>query len=169
MVRQFLQSTRPFFGVARSNIEISATLAAMAVAAAIVPPMAGGRHLSAGAPTSATTAAFARLTSIRSHNGVYRASLIRSPSESSAGDAEVWTVDVRTAKGAPVERARLAIESWMPDHERMGATAAHVTAYLGDGRYRVEGLRLDRRGWWNVRLTVAAPSATDSLAFNLIR
>ena len=33
----------------------------------------------------------------------------------------------------------------------------------------VEALRLDRRDWRNVRLTVAAASVTDSLAFNLIR
>ena len=33
----------------------------------------------------------------------------------------------------------------------------------------VEALRLDRRDWRNVRLTVAAASATDSLAFNLVR
>ena len=37
------------------------------------------------------------------------------------------------------------------------------------GRYRVEGHRLDRHGWWNVRLAVAASAVTDSLAFNRIR
>jgi hypothetical protein len=154
--------------VVRGNIEISATLAAMAVGAVVVPPKTAGRHVSAAAPTT-ETAAFSRLSSIPSHNGVYRASLIPSPSEIDGSDQSLWTVEVRTAQGTPVDRARLAIESWMPDHERLGATAARVTAYLGDGRYRVEGLRLDRRGWWNVRLTVAAPSATDSLAFNVVR
>jgi hypothetical protein len=78
-------------------------------------------------------------------------------------------VQVLTAAGAPVERAHLAIESWMPDDERAGVTSARVTRELGDGRYRVEGLRLGRRGWWNVRLTIAAPAAADSLAFNLVR
>ena len=85
MARHFLQSKRQLVSVARNNIEIVATLAAMA-AGAVVP--------------------------------------LPSPSERGGGDRNARTV---------------------------------------------EGLRLDRRGWWNVRLTVAAPSATDSLAFNLIR
>jgi len=33
------------------------------------------------------------------------------------------------------------------------------------GHYRVDGLRFDRRGWWNVRLNIAVPGGTDSLAF----
>jgi len=70
MARPFFQSNRPLVSVARNNIEILATVAAMA-AGAVVP---------------------------------------------------------------------------LPDHERMGATAARVTAHLGEGRYRVEGLRLDRPG-----------------------
>jgi hypothetical protein len=78
MARHFLQSTRPLVRVARNNIEIFATLAAMA-AAAVVP--------------------------------------LPSPSERGGGGRSGWTVEDRT----------------------------------------------------NVRLTVAAPPATDSLAFNLVR
>ena len=78
MARHFLQSTRPLVTMARNNIEIFATLAAMA-AAAFVP--------------------------------------LPSPSESRGGARGMRTVAERT----------------------------------------------------NVRLTVAAPSMTDSLAFNLIR
>ena len=85
MARHFLQSTRPLVSVARNNIEIFATLAAMA-AGAVVP--------------------------------------LPSPSERSGGGRNARTV---------------------------------------------EGLRLDRRGWRNVRLAVAAASVPDSLAFNLIR
>ena len=141
----------------------------MALGAAIAPPMTAGRHTSVASPTSANAAAFTRLSSIPSHNGLYRASLISSPSEGHAGEGSAWMVELRTANGAPVERATLALESWMPDDEETGTRRARVTGYLGDGRYRVEGLRLDGRGWWNVRLTVAASAGTDSLAFNLIR
>ena len=169
MVRQLLRSKRPLLSVARSNIELSATVAAMAVAAAVVPPKTGGRHVTAAASTSSTTTAFSRRSSVPSHNGVYRASLISQSDERRGRDAGAWTVEVRTASGTPVEHATLAVESWMPDHERSAAAAARVTGSLGDGRYRVEGLRLDARGWWNVRLTVAAPAGTDSLAFNVVR
>ena len=56
----------------------------------------------------------------------------------------------------------------MPD-DPAGVTHPRVTGYLGQGRYRVEGLRFDRRGWWNVKLQIASGSGTDSLAFNVIR
>jgi hypothetical protein len=39
----------------------------------------------------------------------------------------------------------------------------------GNGVYRVEGLLLDRSGWWNIKLNVTRAGITDSLAFNLIR
>lgn len=72
------------------------------------------------------------------------------------------------SNGTGGARGARAGESWMPDHERMGATPARVTGYLGGGRYRVEGLRRDGCSWCNVRLTVASSSATDSLAFNTV-
>ena len=169
MARQLLRSKRPLLSVARSNIEIAATVGAMAVAAAVAPPMTRGHHVTAARVATPATAAFSRTSSIPSHNGVYRASLVPLPEVRHGRDGDVWTVEVRAANGDPVADATLALESWMPDHERMGATAARVTGSLGDGRYRVEGLRLDRRGWWNVRLVVAASAGTDSLAFNMVR
>jgi hypothetical protein len=57
----------------------------------------------------------------------------------------------------------------MPDDAGGVFTHARVTGYLGQGRYRVDGLRFDRRGWWNVKLEIASSSGTDSLAFNVIR
>ena len=81
----------------------------------------------------------------------------------------MWAVEVRTATGSLVEGATLALESWMPDETKVLATHPRVTGYLGAGRYRIDGLRFDQRGWWNVRLQVAAAGGTDSLSFNLVR
>jgi hypothetical protein len=56
----------------------------------------------------------------------------------------------------------------MPDAD--GITRyPRVTQALGRGRYRVEGLRIDRAGWWNIKLQISAAGTTDSLAFNLVR
>jgi hypothetical protein len=144
-------------------IEVSATLAAMGVAIAVVTPIAGADDNATAHRELATTAAFARLSAIPSHNGIYRASLARSV------DPGVWTVNVQTTAGTAVGGATLALERWMPDDERLAPTRLRVTQNLGGGRYRVEGLRFDRRGWWNVKLQVSAPNGTDSLAFNLVR
>jgi len=144
-------------------IEVSATLAAMGVAIAVVTPIAGAGANAAARSEPAGTAALSRLSAIPSHNGTYQASLVRSR------DSREWTVQVQTATSRMVDDATLALESWMPDDESVPATHPRVTQYLGNGRYRVEGLRFDRRGWWNVKLQVSAPNGTDSLAFNLVR
>jgi len=109
----------------------------------------------------ASVVTFSRLSNIPSHNGVYRASMIASANSR-------WTIEIQTASGTRISRASLALESWMPDDERVATTHPRVTE-LAEGRYRVDGLRLDRPGWWNVRLAISAASGTDSLAFNLVR
>lgn len=117
---------------------------------------------------SATSApVFTRLENIPSHNGSYRASLVPSTTPPRSGVPLDWSLTVTTAAGAPVTGAAISLDSWMPDDEA-GGTRRYVTRELGNGRYRVEGLRFDGPGWWNVRLTVAARATTDSLAFNLV-
>jgi hypothetical protein len=76
-------------------------------------------------------------------------------------------VEIRTAANAPVEGALLALESWMPDDETMSVAHPRGIAELGRGVYRVDGLRFDSRGWWNLRLRISAAGVTDSLAFNV--
>ncbi len=169
MSGQLLQSNCAPARPARWTFDISATMAAMGVAVAVAVPITSGGGRAPSHSARATAAAFSRLADIPSHNGVYRASLVASSNAADRFDSPVWTVKVETAAGAPVEDVALALESWMPDDDAVPATHPRVTRYLGDGRYRVEGLRLDRRGWWNVRLQIARPNNTDSLAFNLVR
>jgi hypothetical protein len=116
-----------------------------------------------------TTAAFSRLSAISSHNGAYRASLVPPAHAADRSGSAEWTVEVQTNNGAPVDGATLALESWMPDDDHVIATRPRVTANLGGGRYRVDGIELDRRGWWNIKLQIVAAGGTDSLAFNLVR
>lgn len=169
---QLLQSNCAPARPARWTFDVSATLAAMAIAVVVASLITVAGNGTATASTSATPTVFSRLADIPSHSGTYRASLV--PSSDAAGqsdrlDSPVWIVTVETAAGTPVDDATLSLESWMPDDDRMPATRASVTRALGAGRYRVEGLRLDRRGWWNVRMQIAGLGATDSLAFNLVR
>src|SRR5215217_1972992 len=130
----------------------------LATAVAFMTVIAGWTMVRSG---DASAVAFSRLTNIPSHNGVYRASMIASANGP-------WTIEVQTATGMPVPSASLALDGWMPDEERGIAMRPRVTE-LAHGRYRVDGLRLDRHGWWNVKLAISAAAGTDSLAFNLVR
>ena len=110
----------------------------------------------------------AMLSDVPSHNRVYRASMVPSPDRIERNRPLTWTVEVRTAAGASVERATLSLESWMPDDESARVARPRATEELGGGRYRVGGIRFDHGGWWNVRLQISAAGVTDSLAFNLV-
>ena len=148
-----------------------ALVVAMAMSAAVVVAWAitgVGAHSRARTDSGAATA-WSRLSDIPSHNATYQASLIASRERGDLLDPMAWTVAVRTASGVPVEGAALRLEGWMPDDAGGVLTHPRVTGSLGQGRYRVEGLRFDRHGWWNVKLAIASSSGTDSLAFNVIR
>ena len=130
----------------------------LATAFAFMTVMAGWTIERSG---DASVVTFSKLSNVPSHNGAYRASM------TALADSQ-WTIEVETASGTRVPNASLVLESWMPDEERFVAVRPRV-AELAEGRYRVDGLRLDRPGWWNVKLAISAASGTDSLAFNLVR
>jgi hypothetical protein len=174
MMWHLIQSKPIDAGARRWRTRLSAASVVVAVVVAAVwlmvnaPDGAAARSDSV-AIDSGSGATFSRLSDIPSHNGAYRASMILARHDVSRNRATSWTVEVRTASGAPVGDAALSLESWMPDDDRVGTVWPRVTSYVGDGRYRIEGLRFDRHGWWNVRLQISAAGGTDSLAFNLIR
>jgi hypothetical protein len=167
---QLIQSNSAAARPARWTFDISVTAATSAVTVAIVvSSLLASAVARAPAPPAHATSAFSRLADIASHDGVYRASLVPSSDPAGRVGATEWAVQVETMTGAPVESATLALESWMPDDDAIHTRRPRVTRYLGDGRYRVEGIDFDRSGWWNVRLQITAAGGTDSLAFNLVR
>jgi hypothetical protein len=78
-----------------------------------------------------------------------------------------WTVHVETADGQPVENASILVDGGMPQHGHGLPTSPKVTEYLGDGDYRVEGLRFQMTGFWEVKFTIHAENQSDSVTFNL--
>ena len=102
-----------------------------------------------------------RLTDVPSHNRLYRASLVLTSDSA-------WVLRLRSASGAPVRNARVAIDAWMPEQESAARPTQTAADYAGGGAYRVAPVALDRPGWWNIRLQIAAAGRTDSLAFNVI-
>lgn len=108
----------------------------------------------------------AQLGNVPSHNRRYRASLL--PSQDAAHrNVTDWQLQLVTFEGARVSDAALEMEAWMPEQVSLSRVVLRAISD-GHGAYRVEGLRLDRPGWWNVTLGVKRSGITDSLAFNLI-
>jgi len=74
---------------------------------------------------------------------------------------------LRTAAHAPVEGATIAVDGGMPQHGHGLPTGPRVTQALGDGTYRVEGVKFNMSGWWELRFRIASAAGTDSVTFNL--
>lgn len=103
----------------------------------------------------------ARLTNVPSHNRLYQASL-------DLTSDSVWTLRLRSASGAPIRNGRIVVNAWMPEQEGIAPAAPMAIDYARAGMYRVRPLALDRPGWWNISVRIAAAGRTDSLAFNVI-
>ncbi|MBL1434803.1 MAG: FixH family protein [Rhodobacteraceae bacterium] len=79
-----------------------------------------------------------------------------------------WIVEIATPDGALVEDAEILIDGGMPQHGHGLPTNPLMTEFLGEGRYKIEGVRFNMRGWWELKLTITAGEISDSITFNLV-
>jgi hypothetical protein len=123
------------------------------------PMMMGGIE---SAPASLDTA-----TTRPTDNGLFTASWRSDTDAVPHNQMHTWTLTVTTPDGAPVENAEIFVDGGMPQHGHGLPTSPQVTEYLGNGEYRVEGLRFQMTGWWEVKFNISAGGQTDSITFNL--
>jgi hypothetical protein len=151
----------------RTGRKVPFSLAVTGAAVALLSLMASAEDGFTARATSVTPA-IALLGDIPSHNRAYRASMISFPDAIERNRPLTLTLEIRTAAGLPVEGATLALDTWMPDNAQMDGARPREISELGGGFYRLEGLRFESPGWWNLRLQVSAAGLTDSLAFNVV-
>ncbi len=84
------------------------------------------------------------------------------------GPLHAWIATVSLPDGTAVEGATIAVDGGMPQHGHGLPTAPKVTADLGGGRYRIEGVRFNMGGWWVFRLAIEAGGKSDVVEFNLV-
>lgn len=83
------------------------------------------------------------------------------------GETQVWLVTVKSKEGQPVENAALHVSGGMPEQNEGLPTSPQATGYLGNGRYRIEGVKFPVPGWWQLRLWIFAAAGTDTVVFNI--
>jgi hypothetical protein len=134
----------------------------------LLMPVIGPRFLhpmmmgSESAPASLDTA-----TTRPTDNGLFNVSWRSDTDDVPLNQMHTWTLTVTTPDGAPVENAEIIVDGGMPQHGHGLPTSPQVTEYLGNGEYRVEGLRFQMTGWWEVKFNITADGQTDSITFNL--
>ena len=98
--------------------------------------------------------------------GLYRATLSPDAMPITVRKMHVWTVTLLTAAGAPVTHADIVVSGGMPQHGHGLPTTPQVTKNLGNGRYQIEGVKFNMRGWWTFDLTVNGEAGADVVTFN---
>lgn len=78
-----------------------------------------------------------------------------------------WLLIVTSANGEPLYPIRARVDGGMPQHGHGLPTSPRVTRYLGDGRYRVEGLRFNMPGAWKMRISLDGPSGPEVAEMDL--
>ena len=101
-------------------------------------------------------------------SGLYKAAIAPQAKPITVGPMHSWTVTVQTPAGAPVKVAKIGINGGMPQHGHGLPTAPQVTKDLGGGRYLVEGMKFNMRGWWTLDLAIDGPKGPDTVTFNLV-
>lgn len=101
-------------------------------------------------------------------NGLFVASFAPERGVVRLGELESWLMTLKTKAGAPVEGAAIAISGGMPQHNHGLPTSPQATDYLGDGRYRIEGLKFTMSGWWQLHFAISATAGSDTVLFNVV-
>ncbi|MGX5841984.1 FixH family protein [Mesorhizobium sp. ArgA1] len=104
----------------------------------------------------------------KTDNGLYVASFVPERGVVRQGELESWLLTLKTKTGASVERAAIAISGGMPQHSHGLPTSPQVTDYLGEGRYRIEGLKFTMSGWWQFRFAISSGAGSDTVVFNVV-
>lgn len=78
-----------------------------------------------------------------------------------------WILHVESADGVPVENAKIEVNGGMPEHDHGLPTQPRVTEELGDGDYRLDGVRFHMRGYWEITVTVVTEEGSSVVVIPL--
>lgn len=102
-----------------------------------------------------------------SAKGLYVVAIAPEAEPLTQGPLHSWILTLKTPDGAAVEGAAIAVGGGMPQHGHGLPTQPQATASLGEGRYRIEGVRFNMGGWWEFKFDIKAAAGDDSVVFNL--
>lgn len=78
-----------------------------------------------------------------------------------------WVLHIEDASGVAVEGATIEVEGGMPEHDHGLPTAPRVTADLGGGNYRLDGMRFHMRGYWEITVRIRTDAGTTTVVIPL--
>jgi hypothetical protein len=104
---------------------------------------------------------------VMSEEGHFVGSWTSDPSVPPVNMVHRWVLHIETPEGQAIEGATITVGGDMPAHGHGMPTQPEVTADLGGGDYRVEGMAFQMGGYWIIDVTVTAGGETDLIRFGL--
>ena len=78
-----------------------------------------------------------------------------------------WILHIEDTNGLEIEGAIVDVEGGMPEHDHGLPTKPRITAELGGGDYRLEGMRFHMRGYWEIVVSITTDSGTSKITIPL--
>lgn len=78
-----------------------------------------------------------------------------------------WILSVQSRNGQAVGNAEITVQGGMPKHDHGLPTEPRASENLGDGRYRIEGMRFHMNGSWRIRISIDDGSHRDDVTITL--
>lgn len=103
-----------------------------------------------------------------SEQGIYMVAVAPEKEPLRQGELHAWVLALTMPDGTPVEDAKITIDGGMPQHGHGLPTSPQATSYLGEGRYRIEGVRFNMSGWWELKFVISGAPGDDRVTFNLV-
>lgn len=82
------------------------------------------------------------------------------------GRFHTWLVTITDAQSRPVYPAVVSIGGGMPSHGHGLPTQPQITKYLGQGIYRLEGVKFNMSGAWAIKFRIATQQLQDTVEFD---
>jgi len=101
-----------------------------------------------------------------SERGIYTVSFDSSLDPIEINQMHTWVLSI-TSEGDPVLGAEFVIVGGMPKHDHGLATVPRVTEELGEGKYRLDGMRFHMNGYWEILIEIKADGKTDTVVVAL--
>jgi hypothetical protein len=100
--------------------------------------------------------------------GAYRVALAPPATAPAINQIHSWTVQLSDMRGSPVHGAVFTVGGGMPQHGHGLPTKPRVSNELGNGTYRLEGMKFSMPGWWEIKLNIQSPQGSDTVTFNTV-
>lgn len=100
--------------------------------------------------------------------GLYQVSIATEMEPLALNEIHAWTVHVETPDGQAVDGATIGVDGGMPQHNHGFPTTPQITEALGNGDYKLDGVKFSMAGWWELSLDIDGAAGQDSVTFNIV-